>query len=695
MKQIIKNVLCVFVLSLFCVINIDNVSADYEIMVNGASSCELYNDLNKGKHATGSCIYKNSNFDSYVSGAVWVDNGDKVTVLTDYEPIAAPKEGYGSECKTVFNKISVKHGNTTYKGYVCADLLKTVELTEEMKNEFIEAGFTEEYSSYWDELAVLKTNHPNWTFIAIDTELKFSTAVNNEDSGSKSLYQSTSTSTQGYLSTNEGNYDWDKDKFTVYDGSTWYAANYDTVAYYMDPRNFLSDMYIFQFETLAYEPELHTLEGVETLLEGAYIKQFAQYFMKAAEEHRINPLYLASLSLQEVGTTKSTAISGEAFTYDGKTYSGLYNFYNIGATSSSTPVYNGLFYASKDAKYGRPWDTEEKAIIGGAEFIASSYVKYGQNTSYFKKWNVVANYQASKDLEFYKNYTHQYMTNVKAPSSEAISTYQSLSELGELDKAYVFYIPIYKDMPEFTALPAKGNPNNRLKSISINDTVIDGFESSEFEYKIYVENSSDTINLTAATINSKAKVTGTGTKNLEVGENTITLEVKAQNGNLQTYILTVIRAEAPTTDVPLPTVEETLTQAQITYKGEFISNLTFTDKPADFANKIYAVNPNAKVVIKSGDTEKTTGYLATGDIVVVTSGSETITYNIVLYGDINSDGKINSIDLLKVQKHILKDSMLNGVYLESADVNKDGNINAIDLLKVQKHILGDSYISQQ
>ena len=34
------------------------------------------------------------------------------------------------------------------------------------------------------------------------------------------------------------------------------------------------------------------------------------------------------------------------------------------------------------------------------------------------------------------------MTNVKAPSSEAISTYQSLSELGELDKAYVFYIPI-------------------------------------------------------------------------------------------------------------------------------------------------------------------------------------------------------------------------------------------------------------
>lgn len=695
MKQVIKKILFVFVLSLFCLLNINYVKADYEIIVNGATSCQLYNDLNNGKYATGSCIYKNSNFNSYVSGAVWVDNGDKVTVLTDYEPIAAPKEGYGSECKTVFNKISVKHGNTTYKGYVCADLLKTIEITEEMKLEFIEAGFTEEYSSYWEELAVLKTNHPNWTFIAIDTGLKFSTAVNNEDSGSKSLYQSTSTSTQGYLSTAEGNYDWDKDKFTVYDGSTWYAANYDTVAYYMDPRNFLSDMYIFQFETLAYEPELHTLEGVETLLEGAYIKQFAQHFITAAEKHQINPLYLASLSLQEVGTNKSTAISGEEFTYDGKTYSGLYNFYNIGATSGSTPVYNGLYYASKDAKYGRPWDTEEKAIIGGAEFIASSYVKYGQNTSYFKKWNVVANYQASKELEYYKNYTHQYMTNVRAPSSEAISTYQSLSELGELDKAYVFYIPIYKDMPEYTALPAKGNPNNRLKSVSIDGTKIDGFESSEFEYKVYVEHTAETVDLTATTINSKATVKGTGTKTLEVGENVITLEVKAENGDLQSYNLTVVRAEAPVADEIILNVEEILTQAEITYHDEFISNLTFTDKPVDFANKIYAVSPTAKVEIKHGDEVKTTGYLVTGDTITVTSGDEIKTYNVVLYGDINSDGTYTVLDLLKIQKHILKTSLLQGAYLEAADVNKDDKINIQDLLRIQKAILGSAHISQQ
>lgn len=706
MKQVMKFILFVFVLSLFCLFNMEKVKADYEVIVNGVEPCQLYFDQT-GRKATGSCIYKKSstgvNFESYVSGPVWVDNGDKVTLITTKDPIKAPTTGYGSECKTEFNYISIVYNKSTYYGYVCGDVLEKVEITDEMKTEFSNAGFPE---SYWDELAVLRKSHPNWSFVAIDTGLDFNTALDGEDSGSKSLIQSTTSSSQGYLSTKEGNYDWDLDKFTVYDGSTWYAANSKTIAYYMDPRNFLSDTYIFQFESIVYNEQLHTLEGVQTLLKNAYILKFSEYFMEAATLTGVNPLYLAALSLQEVGSNKSTAISGAQFTYNSKTYSGLYNFYNIGATAGTTPVYRGLVFAgtiplksdgtvNESILYNRIWDTEQKAIIGGAQFIQKSYMDYGQNTSYFKKWNVVANYQKAQEKEYYKNFTHQYMQNIQAPASEAQKTYKSYYELDAMNLGFVFYIPVYQNMPEHTELPNKGNPNNRLKEIKIDDVAIDGYESSTFEYTLYVDGTKDNINLTATTINANATVEGTGAIELVTGENIIELTVTAQNKDVQVYKLIINKAEKTEEEIVYPTVEEILTSANVTHSDEYISNLTFTTKTNDFANTIYEVSQTAKVEVKTGENLKNNGYLNTGDTITITSGEDVKTYSVVLYGDINGDGKINSIDLLKVQKHILKASFLTEAQLVSADVNKDGNINSIDLLKVQKHILGDSHISQQ
>ena len=125
MKQIKKIYLFVFALSFFLFMNIDDVKANYEIMVNGTTPCKLYNDLT-GKKATGSCIYKDGDFDSYVSGPVWVDNGDKVTVITTSATIPAPESGYGSECKSDFNRIKIDYNNKSYYGYVCGDLLKKV-----------------------------------------------------------------------------------------------------------------------------------------------------------------------------------------------------------------------------------------------------------------------------------------------------------------------------------------------------------------------------------------------------------------------------------------------------------------------------------------------------------------------------------------------------------------------------------------
>lgn len=94
-----------------------------------------------------------------------------------------------------------------------------------------------------------------------------------------------------------------------------------------------------------------------------------------------------------------------------------------------------------DTSYDRPWTSPKKAIVGGAKFISSGYISKGQNTSYLKKYNVNPN-------SFYSFYTHQYMANLRAPASEANSTYKSLYDNNLLGSSYNFYIPVYNDMPD-------------------------------------------------------------------------------------------------------------------------------------------------------------------------------------------------------------------------------------------------------
>lgn len=702
MNDIRKYIFFIFVLSFFTFYKIDLVKADYSAQFVATGNCQLYDDNPTGniKKSSGNCFYANTKFNSVVKGAFWIDSGDKFTVLTNHDKVPAPKTGYGSECDSDFSYIKFIYSGKTYNGYVCSSNIWTGTIPDEHATEFKEAGFPE---SYWQNLSMLKTSYPNWKFIAVDTELDFQTAVNNMNSGNKSLIQYTSSVNDlGYLSTDNGNYNWDTDRFTVYDGSSWYAANKETIAYYLDPRNFLTAMYLFQFELLQYDSNIHNLEGVKSLLGNSYIGKFSEHFMTAAEKTKVNPIYLAALSKQEVGdgSNAGTAINGKSFTYNGKTYSNLYNFYNIGATSGSNAVYRGLVYANggedgSSKTYDRPWNSEEKAIIGGAKWIESGYISSGQNTSYFKKWNTVYNYSIKKGITTARaNYTHQYMQNIQAPRSEAVSSFRAYSNSDLLKEDLVFYIPVYRNMPPSTSLPKKGNPNNRLKSISINGDNIKGYESDVFDYIVYVDHDIVTADIVTTKINSNASVSGDGKKTLSVGDNKYTLTVTAQNGNKQTYSINIVRAEDDN-EITYPSVEDILTNANIVNDGTYISNLTLTTKVSDFTNKILETSNTAKVEIKTGNNIKNNGYLYTGDTVTITSGTDIKTYSIVIYGDVNGDGTINALDLLKVQKHILKTSSLTGAYQKSADVNKDGTINALDLLRVQKHILGDTFISQK
>ena len=690
----------VFIVSFFTFYK--NVSADYLATFYSDNKCALT------KGATGNCFYKNTSFTS--AGPIWLDTGDMITVHTNVTPIPAPTKGNGSECKTTFSYVSNTYKNKTYNGYVCTANIRRIDSTdgisEEIKTEFKNNKLPE---SYWAKLAILKEKHPNWTFVGIDTGLDFNTAVSKEDSGKKSLIQSTSTASQGYLSTKETNYNWKTNKFTAYDGSTWFAANKETIAYYMDPRNFFSEMYIFQFELLSYDPNIHTLEGVKEVLGNSYISKFAELFIKAGEQEKVNPIYLASLSRQEVGggTTAGRAVSGKAFTYNGVTYNhAVYNFYNIGATSGSDGLsaIRGLVYANggenKSGGYGSntsyklPWTTEEKAIIGGAAWISKGYISRGQDTSYFKKWDVQS---IKRDGSKYTDlYSHQYMQNIMAPYSEAITSFNSYYDRKALDSNFTFYIPVYSHMPESTSLPPQGNPNNYLSTLQYNDGTgnknVNNFSGDVTSYEFHVANGVTNVTFTAKAIASTSKVAISGGTNLVVGDNTATIKVTAGNGSVKNYTIKIIRDEALGDIKPLKQIIE---ESKFNIDGEYLTGLTLTTSVDNIKAVINKVESRASVTIKRSDKEITSGNVVTGDILTISNGNESINYTVVLYGDTNSDGKINALDLLRVQKHILGTNKLTGVYYKAADVSKDGNINALDLLKVQKHILGSAFIVQQ
>ncbi len=83
---------------------------------------------------------------------------------------------------------------------------------------------------------------------------------------------------------------------------------------------------------------------------------------------------------------------------------------------------------------------------------------------------------------------------------------------------------------------------NTLKSLSLTDcTLSPTFSSSTTSYTCTVANSVTTTTVAAATTSSVATLTGTGSKTLNVGDNTLNIVVTSQSGSTKTYSVKVHR----------------------------------------------------------------------------------------------------------------------------------------------------------
>ena len=237
----------------------------------------------------------------------------------------------------------------------------------------------------------------------------------------------------------------DYTKAGAYDDGNWFYATEEILEYYMDPRNALTEDGVFQFELLTYNKTYHTEAAVETFLNNTFMNSsqyapgtsmtFAHIFwaIGAEEGREVSPFHLAARVYQEQGQGTSGLISG---TYPG--YEGYYNYFNVGATGTSTTqvIENGLKYAKE-----KGWTDAYFSILGGADVISANYIKRGQDTLYLQKYNVNPN-------GYYALYTHQYMQNISAPTSEGKSMKNLYASANSLENTFVFKIPVYENMPE-------------------------------------------------------------------------------------------------------------------------------------------------------------------------------------------------------------------------------------------------------
>lgn len=579
------------------------------------------------------------------------------------------------------------------EGYICGDYVSVYRKYDEPieKSEYElqleQLGFPSSYIPY---LVALHEKHPTWTFEPLVTGIKFEDAVKAESALGVSLIQDEHAD-DGWKSVVSPAYDYKTDTWKSYDSGSWVAVNSQTVAYFLDPRNFLNETRVFQFEKLNFDESYQTIEAVQGIFgEKSLFYPLAATFVEAGQAYNVNAVYLAAKVRGEVGANGSGSTSGGSFTYDGTLYQGgYYNVYNIGAykTSAGSAIARGLYWAmggfgiSNPDKYLRPWTTLELSIKGGAYYIANGYINSGQHTTYLQRFNVGKGYVGT---------SHQYMTDIRSPYNASESSYSSYYKNNLLENAFKFVIPIFEEMPEVTYLPASGNPNHHLSDLKVNGTSVNNFNHEVNEYTFYVRSGATSVTIEATPINKNATIAGIGAIML-TGDSTVSnIEVTAENGTKNTYTINIVKSGS----IEM-TPDEIIEASKLKKNGSHISGLTLGSTVENLTGLIKETSVGASISVKnSGGVDKTTGVLATGDIITVTNGTANSDYTLVIYGDTSGDGEVTILDLLQVQKHILGYTTLNAAFNMAGDVSKDNEITILDLLKIQKYILGYSDIEQ-
>lgn len=509
----------------------------FAIAASMAASCLTASAANMTGSCTADVLNVRSGAGTGYSKTGTVSYGDSLTILSETTDSSGAK-WYRISCGNVTGYVSAAYVQLTSSGSQGSS-------DADFESYMTKQGFPESYKPY---LRTLHEQHPKWIFTAQKLGVDWNTALKEECVVGRNLVHSSALAS--WKSMEKGAYDFNGGYWYGLDGS-WVAASKEIIMYYMDPRNFLNDTYIFMFENQSYDPSYQTESGVKTILADTFMSgsytcpdtkkkyTYSQTFMDAAKRSGVSPYHLASRCRNEQGVNGAPQSLGTV-----KGYENYFNFFDIQAyaTSTMTAAEMGCKYAkTTNPTYLLPWTNQYKSIVGGSIFLGTGYITKGQDTLYLQKFDMV---DGGNGL-----YYHQYMTCVFGQANEAISLKNAYSQ-DILNSAMEFKIPVYNNMPDkLCPKPtSSGDNNNYLKSLSVSGTSIspkfDKFTAS-YTAKVNAEVSSVTVN--ANPLGKSAKVSGKGKVSLKTGENTVKVTCTAASGVKRTYTIKITRKAASQT----------------------------------------------------------------------------------------------------------------------------------------------------
>ena len=537
-------------------------------------------------------------------------------------------------------QIVFTYNGYTKMGYMRSDFVTQIGDDSAYQAYLSEQGFPKTYQPYLRALHAASGGQ--WNFVAYHTGLKWSDALENESTLGRALIHGNYGT--ALRSTAPGAYNSSTGEWKQYEPN-WYAASRQTVAYYLDPRSYLTDGTCIAFEQLSGGEGVTHAQLKKVLADCAWatdaiIDEFIRAGSKEELEKQkqidlerlrsegktdaanslekvtvtgVSPIYLAVKARSEIGTSSTQNATGYPLS-DGKKY---YNFFNIGAYGGSNPNYNGILYAQS-----KGWDTSYKALLGGAWFIFRNYIEDGQDTLFLQRFNLTPQY----------TYAYQYATDITYACQGGWSTYESYVKNGLANTALTFTVPILENMPAVTKLPTS---------------------AQEDEYQPEPDPKPDP-----------------------------KPEPKPE--------------PEPKPDPDPPVTYDYVGSLQLRLSDSYLSGFTLGTPVKTLIAQIQAVNPDAAVTVTdgSGKAASDSALVSTGQLLTIQDAAGTYTYTCVVYGDANGDGRIAATDLLAVKKHILGVRSLTGAYARAAQLS-GSKIAATSLLAIKKHILGTAPIVQK